>query len=486
MGLRINSNIPSLTALRKLNVSSANLARSMERLSTGLRINSASDDPSGLVISEQLRAQIRSLQQASDNASNASNLLQTGEAALSELNTLLVSMREAAIYAMNTGGASAEQISAEQSSLDQTLEAIDRIASTTRFASRSLFNGESGFDMVTRPSEITDLNPVSMNFDPTSAVTSFDLRVTSGATQASLAAVDPGTGTATTGGAVTLRVTGPLGTQDITIPDAADVDDMASAFNLWRGSTGLYVDTATGEIVTEEYGSHVKMRIEQVAGPGTFTGAGGAITAPGEFVSSEGTDVVATLNGVNVNAIGNHISVVSSVYAGTIDVAEGTGPGTYTFQYRNSGLTFQLSNSTTAHDQAVIGLPSLYAANLGRQSVTTGGETKFGFLSSLSSGGPNDLYNDPENALRIIDTAIDQISGVRAHLGSFINDNIEPTLRELAVHMENLQASESTIRDVDIARETAELARNQVLYQAGVSVMAQANQLPASVLQLLQ
>ena len=168
-----------------------------------------------MCIRDRLRAQIRSLQQASDNASNASNLLQTGEAALSELNTLLVSMREAAIYAMNTGGASAEQISAEQSSLDQTLEAIDRIASTTRFASRSLFNGESGFDMVTRPSEITDLNPVSMNFDPTSAVTSFDLRVTSGATQASLAAVDPGTGTATTGGAVTLRVTGPLGTQDI-------------------------------------------------------------------------------------------------------------------------------------------------------------------------------------------------------------------------------------------------------------------------------
>ena len=165
MGLRINTNVPSTTALRNLNLSSNSLTRSMHRLSTGLRINSASDDPSGLVISEQLRAQINSLQQASDNAANASNLLQTGEAALNELNTILISIREAAIYALNTGGASAEQIAAEQASVDQALEAVDRIAATTRFATRSLFNGESGFDIVTRPTEITDLNPISATFD---------------------------------------------------------------------------------------------------------------------------------------------------------------------------------------------------------------------------------------------------------------------------------------------------------------------------------
>ena len=104
----------------------------------------------------------------------------------------------------------------------------------------------------------------------------------------------------------------------------------------------------------------------------------------------------------------------------------------------------------------------------------------------IREGANNDLFNDPANALRIIDVAIDQISGVRAYLGAFVNDNIEPTMRELAVHMENLQASESTIRDVDIAAETANLARSQVLFQAGVSVMAQANQIPGSILQLLQ
>ena len=486
MGLRLNSNIPSMTALRNLNLNNADLSRSMQRLSTGLRISTAADDPSGLVISEQLRAQINSLQQASDNAANATNLLQTGEAALAEINTLLISIREAAIYALNTGGASAEQIAAEQSSVDQALEAIDRIASTTRFATRSLFNGESGFDLVTRPADITDLNPISMTFDPTQNVTTFNLNVSQAATQASFPAVDATSGLASTGGVVTLRVTGPLGTQDVTIPDNADIDDMASVINLWRGSTGVYVDTTAGTLVTEEFGSEQQIRLEQVSGPGTFLGASGAITAPGEFVSANGLDVIANLNGVNVNAIGNHISVVSSVFAGTIDLAEGTPVGTYDFEYRNSGLTFQLSNSTTANDQAIIGLPSLYSANLGRQEITTGGELKYGFLSSLSSGANNDLFNDPANALRIIDVAIDQISGVRAYLGAFVNDNIEPTMRELAVHMENLQASESTIRDVDIAAETANLARSQVLFQAGVSVMAQANQIPGSILQLLQ
>ena len=180
------------------------------------------------------------------------------------------------------------------------------------------------------------------------------------------------------------------------------------------------------------------------------------------------------------------MTVVSSVFAGTLDLAEGTPTGTYDFEYRQSGLTFQLSNQTTANDTAVIGLPALYAANLGRLEINSSGERIYGFLSTLSSGAPNDLFNNPENAIRVIDTAIDQISGVRAYIGAFVNDNIEPTMRELAVHMENLRASESTIRDVDIAAESAELARTQVLFQAGVSVMAQANQLPAAILQLLQ
>jgi len=485
VGLRINTNIPALTALRKLQFANADLTRSMQRLSTGLRINTASDDPSGLVVSEQLRAQIRSLAQASDNAGNASSLLQTGEAALSEISTLLVQIRESAIYAMNTGGASAEQIAAEQNSVDQVLEAIDRIASTTRFATRNLFNGTSGFDIVQRPPEITDLNPISVNFDPTQPTTTFSLQVTQEALRASFPAVGGG-GFATSGGPVVLRVTGPLGSEDITIPDGADIDQLATALNTFRGNTGVYVDTVAGTIESEDFGDDVQIRLEKVTGAGTFLGAGGTLVGNGDFVTANGQDAEANLNGVAVSAKGNHLSVVSSVFAGSIDLLEGTVAGTYDFEIARSGLVFQISNAATSNDQGVIGLPSLYSANLGRLEITSAGQVKHGFLSSLRSGANNDLFTNPSNALRIVDVAIDQVSGVRSYLGAFVNDNIEPTMRELAIHMENLKASESAIRDVDIAEETSELARTQVLFQAGVSVMAQANQIPASVLQLLQ
>ena len=107
-------------------------------------------------------------------------------------------------------------------------------------------------------------------------------------------------------------------------------------------------------------------------------------------------------------------------------------------------------------------------------------------MSSLTSGGPNDLTADPTNAIRIIDVAIDQVTGIRSFLGSFVNDNIEPALRQLSVHLENLTASEATIRDLDFAEETANLTKHQILFQAGISVISQANQIPQAIIQLLQ
>ena len=435
------------------------------------------------MISEQLRAQINSLQQASRNAQDASNLINTGEAALAEMNTLLISIRESGVFALNSGGASVEQINAEQDAVDNAIEAIDRIAATTRFATRHLLNGESGFNIRSQSTEISDLNPISVSWDPRSSETSFSLLVTQNASQATLSAVG-GTGVVASGGAVTLRMTGGLGTEDISIPSGATLTVFQDAVNLLRGNTGVYA--SGGMLYSEEFGSEEMIRIEQVSGSGRFTGAGGAITANGEFTDDAGVNVSATINGVPVNAVGNKISVVSNIYSGSIIMEPLHAAGTYSFTIRDSGLLFQLSNQARASDQAVIGLPALYSNNLGRHETTSGGVTEFGFLSSLGSGGANDLLTDPGNALKIIDTAIDQVSDVRAFLGAFVNDSVEPSIRELAVHIENLSASESTIRDLDFATETAELTKNQILFQSGISVIAQANAIPQSVIQLLQ
>lgn len=486
MGLRVNTNIPSLTALRLVSQTDKSLSRSLQRLATGLRINTAADDPSGLVISEQLRAQISSLKQASNNASNASNLISTAESALNEVNSLLISIRESAVYALNTGGASQEQIDAEQDSVDQALEAIDRVASTSRFATRNLLNGDSGFTVTAKSDEILDLNPVSMLFDPTSTTTDFSLIVGQNASQAVLeiASAPAGTTVAAAGGPVILRLTGDLGTEDITLFSGATVDDVTDAVNILRGNTGVY--GSGGFFYSEEFGSDSTIRLEQVGGTGTFTGAGGLITAVGEFTSDDGVDAAATLNGSPVRAKGNSLRVVSSFFTGRMQLEPLSAIGTYTFTIERSGLLFQLSNQAVPRDQAIIGMPSVYATTLGRSVITTGGVARYGFLSTVTSGGTNDLNNDPGNAIRIVDVAIDQISNIRSFLGAFVNDNIEPAVRELSVHIENLTASESSIRDLDFAEETARLSKEQVLFQAGISVIAQTNAIPQAVIQLLQ
>lgn len=483
MGLRINTNLPATRAVRLLQGSDKMLSRSLERLSTGLRINRASDDPSGLVISEQLRAQINSLEQASENAQNAANLLNTTEAALNEVNSILVQLRESAIYALNTGGASIEQINAEQDSVDQALEAIDRVASTTRFATRHLLNGASAFNVRSQSSAITDLEPISVTFDKRSSETSFSLVVTQGASQATLSAVGA-SGVVASGGSVTLRITGGLGTEDITIPSGSTSAVLDDSINLLRGATGVYM--SGGQLFSDEFGSESLIRLQKVGGAGAFSGAGGALVNDGDFTDDFGVDVSATLNGVPTRADGNNLTVVSNIFTGSIRMEELSAASNYTFTIRNSGLLFQLSDQAEVTDQAIIGLPSIYSNVLGRQVTTTGGVDKYGFLSSLSSGELNDLRNDPGNALRIIDTAIDQVTKSRAYLGAFTNNNIEPALRQLSVHLENLSASESTLRDLDFAEETAELTRTQVLYQAGLSVIAQANAIPQGVIQLLQ
>ena len=167
MGLRINTNLGTITALRTLGINDRNLGKSLERLSTGLRINRGADDPSGLVISEQLRGQLRALNQSVTNSQNASNLISIADAALQEVSNLLVGLQNSIVFALNTGGSSPAQVAAEQDAVDQAVAAIDRIAATTRFSDRGLLNGTAGFVLTDdRPDELDDLRVRSMSFQP--------------------------------------------------------------------------------------------------------------------------------------------------------------------------------------------------------------------------------------------------------------------------------------------------------------------------------
>lgn len=292
MGLRINNNISAIRALRNLKFNDRIQAQSLERLSTGLRINRAADDPSGLVLSEQLRAQINALKQASDNTDNASGLLAVADNALEEIQKQLTSIKNAVVFAQNTGGSSPEQIAAEQDMVNQAISSIDRISATTRYSKRQLLNGNSAFTTTNAvPVSLNNLQIRNVSFPDGADTRTFTVRTISMGTRGQ---VD--FGTITVSGTTVLRITGPLGTQDIAIASNSAASSVRGAVNSAAGFTGVVAVTngvaAVGTSVrmqTSTFGFQSLVQVQVVQG--TFDGS-----APGFKTSARGTDAVATVN----------------------------------------------------------------------------------------------------------------------------------------------------------------------------------------------
>lgn len=290
MGLRINNNISAIRALRNLKVNDRVQAQSLERLSTGLRINRAADDPSGLVLSEQLRAQINALKQASDNTDNASGLLAVADNALEEIQKQLTSIKNAVIFAQNTGGSSPEQITAEQDMVNQAIASIDRISATTRYSKRQLLNGNSSFTTTNLvPTSVNSLQIRSVSFPDGSDTRTFTVEVQQMGTRGRI-----DFGGITVSGTTVLRLTGPLGTQDIALADAATSTAVRGAVNAAAGFTGVVaVSNGTGAstvvMQTSAFGFQSLVQVQVVQG--TFDS-----NAPGFKTSDRGSDASVTVN----------------------------------------------------------------------------------------------------------------------------------------------------------------------------------------------
>jgi len=484
MGLRINTNVGALEALRNLSVADRAQRKSLERLSTGLRINRAADDPSGLVISEQLRAQVRSLQQAIENSQNASNLLGTAEASLNEVSGLLTQIRESVVFALNSN--SPEQVAAEQDAVDNAISSIDRIAQTTKFASKKLLDGTAALQVAsTVGSGIADINVQGAQFDGTSALT-FTVTLTSIASRAG--GDDLVSAFSSAVSASVLRLTGANGTEDITLASGAVASEFEDAINAFTGNTGVYA--SGGQLFSVEFGSEQTISLEVVSGTVLFGGT--TVTSADGVLTDAGKDAVASFQGANVFARGNELRILSSFFTGDVTLDDAVTVGSsLDFKVKKSGLVFQLNTSFAIADRERIGLRNLDSSTLGNNERTIPGQggntvTVGGFLSSLVSGGDNDLRTNPENALRIIDRVIDQITDTRAFVGAFQKFTIDSNTASLEVAAENLSASESDIRDLDFAAETSEFTRVQILFQSGTAVLGQANQIAQTVLTLLR
>jgi len=510
MGLRLNTNVNAVTSLRHLDYSDRLQSSSLKRLASGDAIAQDSDNPSGIVISENLRAQVGSLQQARENCQSAENIAGTADSALNAVYGLLSSIRSSLVFALNTGGASNEQVRAEQDSVDSAIRTIDRIASTTRYGDSGLLNGTSGITTKDVSPDITELavRAVALNG---AAERDFSVRIGAAAERASITAqLDPSTGTAD--GEQLISITGTLGTQQAYLNDGSTTQDLMAIINAHRDETGVYATLASGTLgspaagdtlllQSDEYGSAQEISITVDRGDSIFAAADAGSTPVhldvGGVVKDKGADVQAAITGMKVTTAGNDITIKSDQLDARIRLADGTGAGAspVEFTVAKSGFTFQLQTGISEKESVTIGLGNFSSASLGMPTRTEGGTgagtpytavTLGGYLSSILSGGANDLTTNPGNGVRIVDAAMSDVSEQRSFLGAFQSQVLDSSMNSLNIAFQNIAASESQIRDLDYAKEAAEFTRRQVNTQAAVSVVASANLTSKMVLGLLE
>lgn len=511
MGLRINTNIPAQRALRLLQGNDGNLSRSLERLSTGLRINRAADDPAGLIISEQLRAQVGALGRAIENSQNASNMLSTVDAAMQEMTSLLSKIQSSLVFVQNTGGITQDQIAAEQAVVDQNIAALDRIAQTTRFAGREMLNGTNS-NLISNdiPSALLDVNVKQVTF--AAGATSRNLTVTVSTLP------ERGTIAYTTGasavGSTTIRITGPRGTADIVIASGTQEQAIASAINGQAQFTGVFASSTSSSLrlFTQGFGDQQSVRVEILSG---ILRTPSASSTAGDVQFDRGVNGQVTFEGQIFTGVGEKFSILTG--SASFDFGLNPNPATgqsltpdialnstQTLTVARTGLTFQLNEESRETDRLNLGMPNLNTTSIGlstsrdilAEAAVTGSApsgnvggstiTVGGFVNSIKTGSSNSLSNNPSNALSIVKAAINQVARTRAFLGGIQAGTLEPNIVSLGVHQEQLSNSVSFIRDVDFAQETSAFTRYQILFQSSIAAMAAANITPQSVLALIR
>jgi flagellin len=478
---RINTNVSSLIAQRTLAQNQTNLNTSLQRLSTGLKINSGKDDPAGLIASETLKNQQAGLQQAIDNAGQAGNVIGTAEGGLNEVSNLLTQLTSLVNQSANTGALSSDQVKANQLQVDSILDTINRISDSTTFQGNQLLNGNLSYTTsnVGNGSAFgaLQINAASL---PNNAAENVVVTVANSATQGKVE-YDAGGGQPNIGGsAVTLQVSGNTGTQQLSFTGSATLSSIVTAVNNITAATGVTASAAGTKLVfsTSDYGSDQYVSVKALSG--TFnlataakgTGTDAKVVINGAQAQSKGLDVTFRSEGLDLN-----LQLTSQGFNGL--TAAGLNNGlSKTFTITGGGANFQLGSKVNQTNKASIGV----------QDVSTGslGDGVVGYLSSLASGGTNSLSSASlANAQKIVDTAVGQVASLRGRLGAFQKYTIDSTVNSLNVAYENASSAESAIADTNFSSETASLTRSQILAQAATSVLSTANSSPQSVLSLL-
>ena len=483
MALTINTNIASLTAQRSLTGSQESLSTSLQRLSTGLRINSAKDDAAGLAISERFTAQLKGLNQGMRNANDGISLAQTAEGALTEVSSNLQRIRELAVQSANATNSATDR-TALQAEVSQLVAEIDRVAQNTKFNGIALLDGtftSKAFQVGADANETVSISSISSA--RTSAIGgSFTSTKTS--TQAVSTTAFDGSSDTINGVAITASVSDGVSTASA----SASAKAKAAAINATSGTgvTATATTTLTGQ--TADGVNNTDKGTITINGQTTAeVTAGASATITGDLVASAinaisgATGVTAVNNAGNVTltaADGRNIVGALNQTGGTLDAAAfglngsfvGTSLGKLT-------LTSTSSSGITVDDDAS-GVVMGFANKAGMDTTATGSGVAISTASVATVTGANDT-------ITAVDNALTTINSIRSDLGSY-QSRFESVVANLQTTSENLAASRSRIVDADFAAETANLTKSQILQQSGIAMLAQANAIPQNVLALLQ
>ncbi len=613
MGLRVNQNLSANTALSYVRNNDVGLNKAIERLSSGLRIVRGADDPAGLIISEKYRAQVEGLGQATSNAKDGINMVQTAEGSLDEVSSILRSMRNLALHAANTGPNDSEALAADQKQINEAIATLDRIASTTQFGSKKVLDGSAGTSAT-----VTDVNVNFVSGSESTKANSYAVNVTQAATKgkvtsnngagaaagrtvaqfdganAAAGALD-GTATLTLNGALTggsainvaltggddlssivnkinadanvksngltasvqggkLRVVSDRlsqgGNAELTVGIAAGTSTNEAAVsglsgaevagtaaasgaskirsselltfsngtntvnvNLTAGSTlaaavssinsaldnagikmtAAFDSNARFTLENDEYGSSTSINnsFSSSASGAQSTGLAGAngtsynVAASGAVLSgaagSAGQDVAGTIGGFAATGNGQFLTGGAGTDVEDLKLrVTASSAGAYgTVNVANNALKFQIG--AFDHQTVSLSIDSVSSSRLGTNATGTMhmAQVDLAHIDVTANNGEG-----AQDALRVIDSAISQVSTQRSKIGAFQKDVLETTVRSLSSAQQNITASESNIRDADFAEEMLKFSRGQILAQTGFSMLTQANQSAQQIMKL--
>ena len=467
----INTNMASLNAQRNLNTSQSSLQTSLQRLSSGLRINTAKDDAAGLAISQRFTSQINGLNVAARNANDGISLSQTAEGDLGQIGNNLQRLRELAVQSAN-GTNSASDRAALNSESQALIAEIDRVATNSKFNGINLLDGTFNSQQF----------QVGADAGQTITISAIASARSSSLGQSYAAR-------ATSTGATTITAAG-----QFTITDAS-----GTAFDVYQGST----IAGDAQSITNAINARGIGGVTAAATNTSVTAAAAASAAgnAGSIVINGTATATVTATGVGATDLANGISAINAISAATGVTASNVGGVLKLAASDGRNITHSLTGTLAATDTAFGG--GIAATTKSTYTVTTtnsGGMVIAGASAgtdgvngtkTASLSGTSILNTDISTvaganaAITSVDAALSSVNSSRAALGS-IQNRFSSVVASLQTTAENLTASRSRIQDTDFAAETANLTRNQVLQQAGVAMLAQANALPNQVLTLLR